>query len=350
MAGAHADFTFNRDTHPNPNDRIAAWSDSFSQTVDVQFNKNEIEDFSASIRYEPLGKILLVERRYTSHTVIRSRDTIARTGRENLIFHYFLQGGIVGMVGAQRTDVVAGDCFMYDMRETMRINMRSGHFIGLIIPSRIFEEALGRSARLHGLVLRTGGPQAFFLGQMMIAIAEQARHLGVSSREKFGAALIRLLAASVEGLLEEQGNVRHEVPPMSLRAGMPTATFTRLQRHIDRNAADPAYNPGALATAFGLSRATLYRKFQSEGGVADAIRARRATLARQAMMRAERKPAPLAAIAQASGFSSIAAMRRAFHLLYGASPAGLQGHSIDAQAMPRSCSLVIGALFDDLVL
>ena len=349
MLSAPLSMTFDASTHPNPGDRAAAWRDAFSITVDVQFAESEVENFAASVRYQPLGSVLMVERRYTSHTVIRNRKTIARTGSEHLIFHYFLKGGIAGLVGGRNIDVMAGDCFIYDMRGTLCIHMLAGHFIGLIIPRRIFEEAAGRSATVHGLILRAGSAPAGFLGATITSLADHAPCLGANPRHRFGAALTELIAASIEDVDDALAATPHASRSASNRASArPAATPTRLRRHIDRHAADPAFNPDALASAFGLSRATLYRAFGSEGGVAEAIRRRRAALALSALNAVKSLPASLDLVARASGFHDAAALRRGLRAVYGASPATLRRHAILSNSETGPSSLAIGALFDGL--
>lgn len=342
-------MTFDATTYPDPDERVAAWRDAFSLTVDVRFDKTEIEHFAGSFRYHSFGSVLLVERRYTRHAVVRSKSTIDRTGKEHLIFHFFLEGGAVGIVGGQKIDVTSGDCFMYDTRGTLQITMRAGCFVGLIMPRRLFEAAAGPIGQLHGLVLRAQGAQAGFIGQMLIALAERAGRLAETSSQALGTALIGVVGASMASSYQDAAGMPLRMqPPAQGVAAAPVATVARLRRHIERNAANPAYTPEALASAFGLSRATLYRAFRPIGGVARVIQQRRAAVALQLLTKGTSDRASLSEIARASGFQDVAGLRRAFHTVYGASPTTLQKHPVGAGTEPGPSSLAIGALYDDL--
>ena len=332
----------------NCQDRIAAWRDSFALTVDVCFDDSEIRDFSGAISYHRLGNVLLVQRRYTSHTVIRSRQTIARTGSEKIIFHFFENGGIVGTAGNRNLSVEAGDCFIYDTASTIRIRMLAGQFIGLVIPRRLFRESIGRSTDLHGLTLPSSEPAACIVKPMLKAVADQADRLDTRSSHAFGAALVSMVAASID-TLDDRLEFSPK-SPMRLSGTLPIATLTRLLRNIERKAADPAFTPERLAAAFDLSRATLYRKFQGVGGVAGVIRARRATLAFKALTTKDENPPPLSTVALTCGFQNAAEMRRALHSVYGSTPAALRksacGIETAAEILPSS--ILIGSLYDDM--
>ena len=120
--------------------------------------------------------------------------------------------------------------------------------------------------------------------------------------------------------------------------------MARLSRHIHRHATDPGYDADALARANGLSRSALYKLFQPSGGIAVAIRRRRAALALRLLMDGEGLNLP--DVAKSSGFSNERALRRALWAEYDATPSALRRAG---QARDRDGpDLAIGALFDNL--
>ena len=74
-----------------------------------------------------------------------------------------------------------------------------------------------------------------------------------------------------------------------------------------------------ICEATGVSRATLYRIFQSDGGVAGVIQTRRLVRLRAALGDA-RDDRPLADIAEACGFKSESHMGRLFRKAFATSP------------------------------
>ena len=93
-----------------------------------------------------------------------------------------------------------------------------------------------------------------------------------------------------------------------------------LCRYVEGNLTARDLGAEKLASAFGLSRATLYRLFEPVGGVASFIRERRLAHARQELTRAGLQNRRIGPIAYQAGFHSIAAFNRAFRATYGDTP------------------------------
>lgn len=338
---------FDASTHPDPTKRVEAWRDAFAASVDVGVAPGETDDFAAGADFCPLGPALLADTRYTDHTVVRDRRTIARTGGKQIILDVFTEGGITGQVGGRPCMAKAGDCFVMDMRGTFRLRLSKGRFIGFIMPRNLFQEASVGSATLHGRVLPAGSPTAMLLGAMLTSLVDAAPRMTPATAEAIGRAMITLVAAC---LCEAEGSaLRPKAPstrPSPTRRSDPS--LVQLRRHIERHAADPAYDPDVLARAFGLSRSALYRLFRPHGGVADAIRRRRADLAFRALTSKELGRRPLSEIARASGFPDARTLKRTLRTIFDATPGDLRESRFDAVPGTGDAGLEIGALFDNL--
>ena len=345
MADKALSFRFNAATHRNPDERVAAWRDAFAASVDVNISADQTAAFAASANFCTLGPALLAEARYTEHSVVRDRRTIARTGGEQVILDFFTEGGFVGTVDGRSCAVNTGDCFVMDMRGTFHVKLLRGRFIGFIMPRALFERSAAAPVRLHGLVLPAGSPKAMVLGSMLTSLATAGPAFSPTQAEAIGRGTISLVAAC----LIEAGEAARK--PQAARSSpdiqLPTS-LVRLRRHIERHAADPAYDPDALARAFGLSRSSLYRLFRPQGGVAEAIRRRRADLALSALSKAGENGRNLTEIARQSGWPDARAMRRGLHTVFAAAPKELRGREAAFEPGTGDAGLKIGALFDKL--
>lgn len=91
-------------------------------------------------------------------------------------------------------------------------------------------------------------------------------------------------------------------------------------RLIEDRLLDPDLDAGSLMHALGLSRSSLYRAFQSVGGVKAYIRQRRLEHARDLLMRRTGPRPTVSEVAQACGFASDSHFSRAFRKAFGSSP------------------------------
>jgi AraC-like DNA-binding protein len=92
-----------------------------------------------------------------------------------------------------------------------------------------------------------------------------------------------------------------------------------LRDYIEMNISEPGLSAEHLAKAFHMSRATVYRLFEAEGGVTNFIIARR--LERSILMlTSQDKPRYVGEIAFGLGFASEAHFSRKFRQRFGMSP------------------------------
>jgi AraC-like DNA-binding protein len=93
-----------------------------------------------------------------------------------------------------------------------------------------------------------------------------------------------------------------------------------VKRYIERNAMSPTLDAKAIAEKFQLSRTTLYRLFEAEGGIASHIRRVRLEWAYRELTRTSADAARIQKIAYGAGFRSLATFHRLFLETYGVSP------------------------------
>lgn len=115
------------------------------------------------------------------------------------------------------------------------------------------------------------------------------------------------------------------------------ALFRQICRHIEQNLDCPDLCTSTSLDQFGVSRATLYRMFESLGGVRNYLTARRAEAA---LMDISRGPAGRGFVNAACdrwGFSSPANFNRTIQRLFGNSPKALLSAKRSPNAVCRAC-------------
>jgi AraC-like DNA-binding protein len=105
---------------------------------------------------------------------------------------------------------------------------------------------------------------------------------------------------------------------------IPTDRRGDIVAYIDRHLADVELSPEAIAQGIGMSRPTLYRTLEGEGGVAALILTRRLERARAALEMGADRHVSLGKIAGEYGFSTQAHFSRAFKARFGRTPGSVR--------------------------
>ena len=320
-------------THPDPAARVAAWADAMSLSVETMFTREQAEGFEGSLSFYPLGPALLVDARCTPHTMLRTRETITRSGDAHILLDVFTVGGFRGVYGGKPLTIGPGDCFLMDFRRTLRVDIETSRFIGFVVPRGLFEAQAD-----SGLRFEAGTAEASVLGALLEGLAAQAARLSAFRAASIGPGLVALVDACIR-----ERNARSRRDPQLTPKSEPR--LAQVLRYVERHAADPGLDISRLCAAFGLSRTALYRLCRSKGGVAEIIRQQRAKIAHHLLIEAGQTGASVESIARASGFSDSRSLRRALRDLHDASPSQLRksGHVASAETL---YGIEIGALFD----
>lgn len=93
-----------------------------------------------------------------------------------------------------------------------------------------------------------------------------------------------------------------------------------MRRYVDAHLGDPDLGPAQIAAVFGVSRASVFRAFESNGGVAQTIVQRRMARAFETLSRAEASRGLVKTVAYASGYDDPAHFCRLFRRHLGVSP------------------------------
>jgi AraC-like DNA-binding protein len=124
-------------------------------------------------------------------------------------------------------------------------------------------------------------------------------------------ATLGLLSTAVRGL--------SDVPAPAPRHSQRALAIGRVRSFIEEHLTDPSLTPGKLCQALAVTRPTLYRAFESEGGVSSYIQRRRLEAA-HACLSDEARKTSMAEIADEFCFSSPAHFSTAFRRQFGFAP------------------------------
>ncbi|EZP52601.1 MULTISPECIES: helix-turn-helix domain-containing protein [unclassified Sphingomonas] len=288
-------------------ERHACWCDTAG--IASRFETIPEEPFAATLARLDLGTIGISQARFTAQTWTRSGQGIARDDCDDLVVNVRHRGGAVGDMAGRNVVAPAGSVVMVDLAQTQRHRSDASDTSGFVLPRAVAEQLLPTSVRrLHGHVVAPD--HAALLVSHLAALRQSAHHLPASSGPALAQTVLDLFAIGVAASL---GSVTSDAARRD--RGLRVALCDAIDRHLG----SPSLNTARLSRMLGVSRSTLYRLLQDEGGVQAYIRNRR--LARvAAQLRIEAERATIATLAERWGFCDAAYLGRAFREVYGMTP------------------------------
>lgn len=284
-----------------PRRRHEAWTTQGWPSVGRAVEAVGEPGFGAEAETVTVGPLAVIYGRYGGQTVRRTRNCIRREPAGHLNVALPLSAQLEGDWGV----LGPGEIGVIDTAAQWQHRSTSGALISIAVPRPLaIEHGLDPRA-LHGATV--GKAAAALLRSHLLQLRRAAATVRPADGERLAGTVVDLLAVA----LGAAG---------WLAAPLPAAARTlklRAEQLIAAGAADPALNPAALAQALGVSRATLYRLFASEGGVQRRIRAVRLGAAAAALDAGEDT---VVRIAEQFGFGDASHFGRVFRAAYGVAP------------------------------
>jgi len=323
--------------------RIGAdYADSFAACRELLATMFELEAPSPAARagyvmdfalYD-YGPIKLGMSQAPASIMVRSPQTIARTGVDH--FHvqfYRAHGFILTLDGAER-QVKPGDVCMLDLSCPAALRTDGIDNLSAIVARDLLLPLLADAGDVHGLVLRRDSEAGVAVREHLEEMWRQGSNLTVAQGLEWSRATAALLAGVVRANSQSRAATRAELRKSQFRA---------ICRRIDREIGDPDLGPVALAAQFFVTRPTLYRMFEPHGGIGKYILGRRLTGVFRDLSDPSQARERIAMVLRRWGFESHTAAGRAFRAAYGVTPSRCRSQALD---LHRTGSLAGEAAFD----
>lgn len=217
---------------------------------------NGAPDQAPSLTAWLLDNLIIHESSSEAQHYHRDAHHLRAEDRGYLRLRIYRSGSTVWMLGETPYRTVPGNIYVTDFSRPMRqVIQRSS-----ILCITVSHDAIGCDPARHAphISFALGSPAGRLLGDAVFNLAGQLPHIRQSEAPA--------LAAGLGGLL--RGLVLREPPGEDARQAA-------MRRRIERNLHDLDLGVESLCRAFGVSRATLYREFATEGGIARYITRRR---------------------------------------------------------------------------
>jgi AraC-like DNA-binding protein len=301
-------------------DRHSAWMNRDWPSLAPVFRTIPTEPFDIVSDRLQLGHIAVQFCRISGQRWERDPSMLRSHNPDALCVAITLQGEAQGIMGDKAFRTGVGSVHLSDLTQTSAHISTASQTILCMIPRAAAAQRGLDVASLHGVVLHCGA--AAMLGPHLLNVRRAAPELAAGDGPLLERTVMDLLVLAV-------GASGREV---RLRGSSRAAT-TLIVAHeeIERRLESPSLTIANLCRALGVSRTTLHRLFEEEGGVQAYIRIRRLEAARR-MLADPENGEPIYVIAERLGFSDSAHLSRLFRGRWGLTPSDYRANRITLRA------------------
>jgi AraC-like DNA-binding protein len=294
-------------------EKFDLWRDTVQQIHDLELPEDASpKSFEADVGAWSLGALAVAGGHFTERRMLRGERITRRLQLDQYRILLPLDDTIVRHTAGDRRRVVRrGQMIFSDLARPEEADCGTGRLMQFIIARDTLDGLLASPRDLHGFVPE--GPLASLVTDHLVALVQKLPELGLGDAVPVAQATLQLIAATAGAA---QG------PSETIGSALDMAKRQRILRHIDKHLLEPGLSQDVLSVTFGISRASLYRLFQSLGGVAAYIQERKLHRLRAELAKAG--PHHLGDLTWKYGFSSQGQMSRAFRAQFGHAPRDTQ--------------------------
>lgn len=241
------------------------WRETISVVFDVERPRDpETKEFRADFQAFQLGDMVVTDARLDEQRYVRKAAQARRDGIDHLVLNLYRTGGWQAQTARGEFRGAAGQVSILDLSCDLVSDEPCSDLVTLFVPRSMLEGRLPNIAALHGSA--PVGPHARLLAEYIDMLARHLRVMPDGAQHALNRATCEMIAACIEPSLEHW-----EVA----RPGLELVLRRRANRFVETQLASAALSVDAVCTAIGVSRRTLYRLFEPDGGVQHYIQSRR---------------------------------------------------------------------------
>jgi AraC-like DNA-binding protein len=293
--------------------QLLAWRESMGQVMDVVPTRAQIErPFRGTIDVYWFEEFLFTDGYTDELTLERTIARISQDNARSIAFHIVMDGDAATLVtrpGKRDGTPVDVGILAVDFDQPLHVLRRGCRHVTLFVPRTALQEIFPDPGALHGRVLGANEPAAHLVRQRVNVFAANVSRMAFDDAYRRLREIVQLIAEA----FGEQAGLRGSKPAIA-RA----IAFDAARRFVQANLTEFDLSPERVVESLALSRATIYRLFQHEGGLHAYIRHLRLRAAADDLIRLP--GVPITDIAFSVGFKSATDFTRAFRRAYGFAP------------------------------
>jgi AraC-like DNA-binding protein len=296
-------------------ERHSVWKESISVVFDsVLKPEDQHKPFNATLTTCHLSSLLLTSASSKQQYFNRSRELIAKDGLDHFLMQMYIDGSTSGQWGKNNNSTVrSGDIFLLDLNQPIKSLASDFSCLTLIVPRSTIRAKLPEPELHHGRVL----PRESILAKLL---GEHFKTLCLSSQSLTG----EEACSAAEGVVSLAGAYFSHTPVDESCRSVQIATRESIRRYIMENLTDCNLTAESIATHFKISRAYLYRLFDTGNGIHHFILEQRLLRAFDQLSNSAYSKLRIGQIAYDLGFNSESHFSRSFHSAFGMTPSDVR--------------------------
>lgn len=293
--------------HLAPHERHEAWLNRHWPSLAPIFETRPLEPFNTSSDGLQLGTLAIHYAEITAQRWQRDAGMLRSHNPDSLNVAITVSGEAHGLAGETSFRTGPGSVHLGDLAQTSLHDSTASRTILLSVPRPVAAARGLDVRRLHGVVLNSAA--AAMLGPHLLAIRHALPEMTQTEVPLAERTVLDLLclAITTSGRAERPVTIAARTAALAAR------------REIEALLDSPGLTIANLCRRLSLSRTSLYRLFEKEGGVQAYVRERRLEAVRRALADPA-NPEPIFALAERYGFADAAHLSRLFRTRYGLSP------------------------------
>ena len=289
------------------------WRDSLSRSWEMSIAAEHQPAFHAEVSMWKMDELIVGTSVFGP---VQSRARRDRNIRDDQLDHYRLilmrEGEFRCDAGGRQVSLAPRRFVLTDMA-LPEANASCCTSTVMYVPRALLEQALPRAVDLHGV--SPDNACADLLADHLSALMAGLPAMTAEEVPSVNRATVNLLAASLATSPDNLDAARPAVDSVMLR---------RARRYIEQRLTDERLGVPDICAHLRISRSTLYRLFDSLGGVSNHIRERRLARVHDILSRSEERQ-NIARIAEDHGFKTATHFSRAFRQQFGYSARDVRG-------------------------
>jgi AraC-like DNA-binding protein len=291
-----------------PADRHQAWTHRDWPSLAPVYRTIPAEPFDIVSDRLKLGHLAVQYCAISGQRWVRDASMLRSYDPDALCVAITIEGKARGLMGDKSFRSGPGGVQLTDLTQTSVHDSSASETVLCMIPRTVATRRGLDVSSLHGVVLQSGA--AAMLGPHLLSLRRAAPELAVDDGPLLERTVMDLLVLAVGA---SGRSVRLE------GSGRAAAALIAAREEIERRLESPSLTIANLCRSLGVSRTTLHRLFEEEGGVQAYIRSRRLEAARR-MLADPANGEQIYVLAERLGFSDAAHLSRLFRARYGLTP------------------------------
>lgn len=296
-----------------PQHRYEAWVNRGAPGIAPLYRTTPLEPFDIASELFRLGEVTFFYCTITAQRWERDRAAIRARDADDLTVAITLAGEARGTMGGKAFRTSAGSVHLIDLAQPSLHESSASRTVLIIVPRKRAAEAGLDVEGLHGFVVNSAA--GAMLTSHVLRLREAAGEFTQAEASRLAQSLVEMVALAVRA---SDGR--------AIKPGIGCGAIASLLARdtIERRLESPSLNIASLCRQLGVSRTTLHRLFEGEGGAQAYIRSRRLERARAALSDPHNSE-PIGVLADRLCFSDSAHLSRLFRARYGQSPSEFRG-------------------------